>query len=275
MKILVRYFIIFFVIFNFSFLPVFAEKGVKSIVNIHQEFNLNNISDEVYFIVPKNIELNDNTIIPEGSILISETINAQSERRWHKSGYILCKLTGYLPSINESLVDLSDKNLYFIVRKYEPINKKEAAILATEIILTQGASFFAPGVDVLYFFTKGAILRKKHPHWFKAGVYNAYENSIFWFWLKGKPIDIDANQMVSIKQIEEDKVFKLNSQIDKRNEKLHAKNLKKQAKLAKKAEKLKLKQADYDYFENLNDNIIYIYFLQDVPDFEYDFGEVL
>jgi hypothetical protein len=166
--------------------------------------------------------------------------------------------------LSDETIDISDKNLYIIVRKYEPVNKKEVVITSTEIVLAQAASFFAPGVDILYFFTKGAIQRKKHPNWFKAGVSNAYENSICWFWLKGKPIDLNAGDEVKIKSIDKEKVEKLSKAIEKREIREAKQREKREIRLAKreakKAEKLARKNKKeistgeefYDIAENID-----------------------
>ena len=210
------------------------KNNIKFVAQIHQDFSTQSLPEEVNFKTIKRMTLLNKIEIPQRSILTTQTVQAQKERRWHKSGYILCKLKSYTPETQEEPIDVSDNNIYMIVRKYEPIDKKEAAIIGTEIVLAQAASFFAPGTDILYFFTKGAIQRKKNPNWFKAGVSNAYDNSICWFWLKGKPIEVEAGQLIAIKDIKEEKVYKLKEQIEKRNEKLAIKNEKKALKAEKK-----------------------------------------
>jgi len=196
-----------------------AKHAIKMIADVDTEFTAKTteLPDKIYFKTVTSKTIPDVLSIPEGSVVGLEVIKAQRELRWHKSGIILCKLSDYTPEGLEQPVDVSDKDIYLVVRKYEKINKKEAFWIGTELILAQGASFFAPGVDIGYFFIKGAIQRKKHPNWFKAGVHNAYDNSICWFWLKGKPIELDEGQQVSIKDIKPNKVDKLMAKIDKRN----------------------------------------------------------
>ena len=63
---------------------------------------------------------------------------------------------------------------------------------------------------------------------FKSGVSNAYENSIFWFWLKGKPIDLEADVSICFKEITKEKAQKLTKQINKRAEKSEKYKKKKQ-----------------------------------------------
>ncbi len=224
-------------------LPVLSKGNPKSMLaNIEQEFNMNNIPSEVYFKTSKKTKILDEITIPQRSIVRAEVLQAQKERRWHKSGFIVCKLKSYLVEMTEEPVDISDKDIYIVVKKYEPVNKKDAAILGTEILLTQSAAFFAPGVDILYFFTKGAILREKDPNWFKAGVHNAYDNSICWFWLKGKTIDVKANERMNLKTVDESKALKLTKQIQARNVKYEQKLIKKQAKAEIKNQKKLAKQ---------------------------------
>lgn len=220
MRELFRKLILFCLVFLITISPAFSKSNkIKMLSHINQDFRVADFPDEVRFKTIKKIKIFDDIVIPQRSIITVQTVQAQKERRWHKSGYIICKVKNFITEYENNVVDISDKNLYLVARKYEPIDKKEASILATEIVLTQAASFFAPGVDILYFFTKGAIQREKHPNWFKAGVYNAYENSICWFWLKGKPIDLEENDKVTLKEIGEEKALKLKGQIEKRKEK--------------------------------------------------------
>jgi len=277
MRVFCKRFIILFLIFNLIFSPAFARETFKAFGSVDREFSTKKIPSEIVVRIDEDNKLPDGTIIPAGSSIICNIMQVQLERRWHKSGYILCKLKGYIPGVEDgavateetkeetvtkdktasvgdvaksvaiekvsSIVDLSDKNIYMTVRKYENIDGKDAAILTTEIVVTQAAGivgscfiFFAP-VDIAYFFTKGAIRREKHHNWFKAGVYDAYDNSIFWFGLKGKPIDLEAADKVKIQTISEKKANKLSPKIAKRNKKLAIKNEKKAAKLEAKNQK--------------------------------------
>ena len=200
------------------FTPVQASDSIKLISHINQDFDVNDIQPEIKFKTIKKVTILNEITIPQRSVITAETIQAQKERRWHKSGYIICKVKSYITEYDE-FYDISDKNIYLIARKYEPIYKKEASVLATELVLTQAASVFAPGVDILYFFTKGAIQREKNPNWFKAGVSNAYDHSICWFWLKGKPINLEKDEKVQLKSIKEKRALKLKTQIERRKEK--------------------------------------------------------
>lgn len=242
--------LIIFIVFSLTFAPVLAKENFKMYGNINEEFSTSNIPNEVRIKTTEDNNLPDGTLIPADSTLTFKIMQVQKERRWHKSGYILCKLIDYTPDLETTPIDLSDKNIYLAIRKYEAIEGKEAAILTTEIILTQAAGivgscfiFFAP-VDIAYFFTKGAIRREKHHNWFKAGVHDAYDNSIFWFCLKGKPIELAESAPVKIQSLSEKKALKLNDQIAKRNEKQAIRDAKKLAKAERKEEKRQIKMAE-------------------------------
>ena len=223
--------------------PILASDLAKFHAGILNEFNTNeNIPEQISFSVTEEVKINDNLTIPAESTLIVKVFEFQKEKRWHKNGFFICNLLSYKPVETEETVDVSDKEIYFIARKYEPINKKEAGILGAEIILTQAASivascfiFVAP-VDIAYFFTKGAIQREKNPNWFKAGVSNAYDNSLFWFWLKGKPIDLAEGESVKLQEIPKKRADKINSKIAKRNAKKLARQQKRERSLAKNVE---------------------------------------
>ena len=212
-----------FIVFLAFVLPVcscYAKTNMKMRADANEEFTIKyqDLPDEVSFTTTQAKTIPNVISIPENSLIRLKVLNAQRELRWHKGGLVLCKLISYTPlDVSDTPIDVSDKDIYLTVRKYEPINKKEAWILGTEIVVMQGASFFAPGVDIGYFFIKGAIKREKHPHWFKAGVRNAYDNSIFWFPQKGKPIELNDDDQVTIKDISPKKADKLSKKIDQRN----------------------------------------------------------
>jgi hypothetical protein len=69
----------------------------------------------------------------------------------------------------------------------------------------------------------------------------AYDNSIFWFWLKGKPIELAEGDELRRNSINREKAEKINSKICLKNEKRLAKNEKK---LAKKEKKLAKKRKE-------------------------------
>ena len=229
-------------------------------VNSDLTIKTTELPDEITFKTKEIRKITEELSIPEGASVTLEVLKAQRELRWHKSGLILCKLKSYQPELAEKPIDVSDKELYLVARKYEPIDKKEATLIGIELVLAQGASFFAPGVDIAYFFTKGAIQRKKDPQWFKAGVYNAYENSICWFWLKGKPFELSEGEMVQIKTIKPEKVEKLSAKIDKRTARFERQAGKRIARLDEKRLKKDLKDekkmVNCSVVENAIENIV-------------------
>lgn len=180
--------------------------------------------DSFEFITQEEVKINENITIPAGALIKAKVQQFQKEKRWHKSGFLICKLTEYsLP--DKAPVNISDEEIHFVVRKYEVLNKKEAGVLGTEIVLTQAAAIvascfviFAP-VDIAYFFTKGAIKREKNPNWFKSGVMEAYDNSIFWFQLKGKPIELAEGDNIKLKSISKEKADKISVKIEKHSSK--------------------------------------------------------
>ena len=215
-----------FLLFVFILLPVGAKNLVNSKAQVHSEFNIldENIKT-IKFCPDENIKISRDVDIPPHAEIRAQIIQSQKEKRWHKSGFLICKLLDF--TLEGVTVDISKYDAYLVARQYEPVDKKEAAIIATEIIIMSGASFFAPGVDIGYFFLKGAIQRKKNPNWFKAGVSNAYDNSICWFWLKGKPIDLEQNDEIKLKHIQALDARDLSAKITYKKDKIAFKKEKK------------------------------------------------
>lgn len=240
---------------------VLAKNKVNMHADISDAFTINykDLPDEIKFRTTKDETIKGVVSIPQNSLITMEVVRAQRQLRWHKSGLILCKLKNYIPEGTDSIVDVSDKEIYVAIRKYEKINKKEAFIIGTELVLAQGASFFAPGVDIGYFFIKGAIQKKKDPNWFKAGVHNAYDNSIFWFCQKGKSIELTEGDQVKIKDIKPKKVEKMISKIDRRTERFERQALhrieKKEQKALKREYKHDKKMVDCTVVENTLEGI--------------------
>ena len=235
----------FLIVFTFVMTPVLAAENIKMLADVNSKFDLHSqdLPKEISFVVAETKSIPDIITIPEDSVVTVDIVNAEIERRWHKSGFIIGKIKSYQPEGMENPIDISDRELYVVVRKYEPVNAKEAWILGTEIVVMSGASFFAPGVDVGYFFLKGMITGDYHPNRFVSGVHSAYENSICWFWLKGKPIDLAENDLATAKGISEKKAKKLIKKVEKRNLKREIKYNKKIAKLDKKIAKREYKNA--------------------------------
>ena len=187
-------------------------------IRVTGDFNSSVMPDKVTLKTTKEIQLNNSVVIPENSTIRAEVVNIQQARRWHKSGYIVCKLKTFTNETEDTITNVEDEDIYLIVRKFEPIDKKEAGKIAAEVTATTAASFVVPGIDIVYYFTKGAIHKKDGETRFKSGVSSAYDNSVFWFWLKGKDIDLNNKDSVTVKQIELNKAQQLNTQIDKRKD---------------------------------------------------------
>ncbi len=172
-------------IFMMLVLPASAKGTVKAQARMTTGYSIEDDAQiEIKFMPGRQVNFGRGVVVKSKSVITAEVYQAQKERRWHKSGFVICKLMSYTEPDSEEEIDISNRDLYMVARKYEPIDPKEAAILSTELTTTTVASIFLPGVDIAYFFTKGAIQREKHSNWFKAGVSNAYDNSICWFWLK-------------------------------------------------------------------------------------------
>ena len=237
-----------FLIFVITCFPVLAADKIKFYADMQTEFSDLLQPEEVEFLIPEDVIINEEITIPAGAAVKAGILQSQKERRWHKSGFFVCRLISYSVD-EEEPVDLTEHEIHFVARKYEAINKKDASILGAEIILTQAASivgscfiFFAP-VDIAYFFTKGAISKKKHPNWFRSGVMEAYDNSIFWFQLKGKPIELAEGDEIKLKSVTKEKAEKMTAKISKRKAKKAARQEKRDAKKAVKQEKREAKEA--------------------------------
>lgn len=236
------------IIFSLFLSPVLAKDTIKMLADMNSsfDFHLQEIPDEISFVAVKAQTIPNIVTIPEDSTVTLEVINAEKERRWHKSGFIIGRLKTYCPKGVEIPVDVYDKGIYLVVRKYEEINPKEAVFFTLEYIVMSGASFFVPGVDIGYYFLKGLIMGENDPNRFKSGVHNAYNNSICWLWLKGKSIELVPDELISVKSINEVKALKLSSKVDKRNLKRNIKSNNKIQKCEDKYYKRQYKNAKKD-----------------------------
>ncbi len=233
------FFIIFLSIFIFS--PACAKSLVDTTATIHNEFDTKSeIPKIINFTINEAIIIPNLVEIPAKSHITGEIYRYQKELRWHKSAYIVIRLLNYTPP-NEEQVDIQEKNVYLTARKYERFDGRAASVLTIEILGSSAVSFFAPGVDVAYFFLKGAIVRDMHPNWFKSGVSKAYDNSILWFIEKGKSFDLCENDEIKLEHIEGKKFNKTIEKIDKRKEKTDKKLAKKELKNKQKEEKEQIK----------------------------------
>ena len=208
---------------SFAFVPAFAKED-KPIGTIQQQISLEGMPQGISFITGAELKLlGGKVIIPKGSTVYAKVIDSQGERRWHKSGFIICKLKGYTTpnpqnTEDEDYTNIERKDIYMVARKYEAIDKKQAGKTAAEVTATTAAGIVIPGIDIAYYFTKGMIKKQDDLTRFKSGVHCAYENSIFWFWLKGKPIDLEENASIKFTEISEERAEKLQEQIEKRKE---------------------------------------------------------
>lgn len=221
------------------FMPAGAKNTNNTLGTIQNNFNpYVEIPKFVNFTLSEDIEIPDIIEIPKGANINAEVLKFQRELRWHRSAYVVTKLLNYTKENEKNQIDVSDKEIYLVVKKYKRFDGREAGIVAGEIIGSSTASFFLPGIDIAYFFLKGAIVRDMHPNWFKSGVSNAYDNSILWFIEKGKKIELDVNDEVEIKHIKNEKLGDIFKKIDKRKEKDDKKLEKKEIKNQKKEEEI-------------------------------------
>lgn len=235
-------FLIGFFLFLIINSPSYAQNLFKANATLQDELNLKQTAGaKIDFINNEEINVPNIVLIPEKSLITGEILRIQKELRWHKSGYAILKLISYKEE-NKNPVDISEKNIYVAARQYRYPDKKEAVITGTEIAGSAAASFFLPGVDIAYFFTKGAIVRDKDPNWFKSGVSKAYENSILWFIMKGKDIDLEEGDMIQLKYFENKKLEKTVAKIDKRKQKEIKKEEKREIKKDQKDKKKQIKE---------------------------------
>ena len=239
---------IIFIIFISITSTVFAKNPVNITARVCHDLSVYDDTPEVVeFIINEPIEISFFEI-PIYSTIKAEIYQFYHEQRWHKAGFVVCKVLSY--ETKDGTVDISDKNFYLYMRMHEPANPKQIAITATELTIMTGASFFAPGADIGYFFLKGAILRKYHPNWFKAGVSSAYDNSILWFIEKGKPLKLFAGEEIKLKYIPEEKAHDIEAKYAYKKFKTAFREEKKitkaEIKEIKRQEKAELKNTEYN-----------------------------
>lgn len=168
----------------------------------------------IYLKTEGDSELKNIAYLPEKAMIKAEVCLVQKEKRWHKHAYALLRLIEFVPDESDESVNLYDDNLYLVARRYIPVDFPDAAGTGIELGATTAASFFFPGIDIAYYFAKGAIKRDNNPNWFKSGVSEAYDNSIFWFIQKGRTIKLEEEAEVQLKTISSRKVNKLLKQKD-------------------------------------------------------------
>lgn len=95
------------------------------------------------------------------SIIKLNVFDVRAEKRFHKSGYFRgCIISYQIPSEKE-VYFLDGEQVCFLGKKYEAIDKVEAAVNSAEFAATTAAGFMMPGSDIIYYFTRGAIQNKK------------------------------------------------------------------------------------------------------------------
>ena len=145
-----------------------------------------------------------NLKIPAGTILKAKVNTTTTERRFHKSAFLIVNFEEIKEG--DCFKSITGYNIGGVIRKYEKIDKKDATITGAELTTTTVAAFIIPGIDILYYFTKGCIQNTKAETRFKSGVHNAYDNSIMWFFLKGKPIKLVEGDSVAVLMCDNDMI---------------------------------------------------------------------
>ena len=222
-------------LFIITFLPVCAKNLIDTTGIIKQDFSMSAPLPKIINFTPyEDIIINDKTTIPKGSQVSAEILKHQKELRWHKSAFLVVKVLSYKLEKQKKPTKIKGEDVILVVRKYKRYDGRAASIIATEIIASNAADFFAPGTGFAYFFLKGAAVRDKHLNWFKSGISNAYDNSIFWFILKGKNMELDENDEIKIEYFEQEKLDKTIKKVEKRELKQEKKSAKQKIKNEKK-----------------------------------------
>lgn len=243
-------------IFFVTLLPVCAKDKIKANATMESEFSIEeNVFENITFRTEKEIILEDKVTIPENSTVTAFVYQAQKEKRWHKAGFVILKLLSFTNDDNKEPVNIEEYDIYLAGKKYESANAKDVTITGVELAASTAASFMIPGVDILYYFTKGAILKEDSKSRFKSGVSNAYENSICWFFLKGRPVDFEYGDTIQLKNLDKEKAEKLKVKIDTANDKIAAKIQKKSETALKKAKQKEAKMRAKEEKSALQDNL--------------------
>lgn len=178
--------------------PTFAKDSTKIIGQVRTELTIETIDKSVPIYLNTPYKINDKINIPQGSTINIYIENNSKEKRFHKSGFFIGKIIDYTTPINNQTYNIEKENIIVVGRKYEEVNASDVARTGTEITATTIAGFIIPGSDIAYYFTKGAIQNETGTR-FKSGVHCAYDNSILWFILKGKPINLKKGDYVILK----------------------------------------------------------------------------
>lgn len=180
-------------------LPVYAHTAKLRAV-ILSDFDENNNLPVAAFKLSEPLLLDDFKELPAESIVNLNVFDVRSEKRFHKSGYFRgCLINYQIPAETEVYI-LEGEQVCFLGKKYQAIDKVDAAVNTAEFAAATTAGFMIPGSDIIYYFTKGAIQNKKGPNRLKSGVINAYDNSIFWVIKKGEPINLKNGDEVILRR---------------------------------------------------------------------------
>ena len=215
-----KYLIYTLILFFFIPLPSFARQK-KTIATIQEQIDIKEGLDGISFITQSELTLSKEGItIPKDSIVYAYILDTQQERRWHKSGYAVCKLKGYITQeLDEpSYSDIEKKDIYIVIRTHKPVDKKEVGKKTGISALAFASNFIVPGAGIAYYFTRGMIKKEEGKTRFKSGVSNVYNNSVFWFWLKGKPVNLEENTDIYFKEITREQARNLLEAIQAYNE---------------------------------------------------------
>ena len=189
--------------------PVLANDKTKTIGQMQNELTTETIGKSISLSLITPWCIDETTNIPQDSTINIYIENSSKEKRFHRSGFFLGKIISYTEPNSNSTTNLEKNNILVVGRKYEAVKGSEVAKTGTEITATTIAGFIIPGSDIVYYFTKGAIKNEAGTR-FKSGVHCAYDNSIFWFILKGKPINLQKGDFVILKSPKKSELKLLN-----------------------------------------------------------------
>ena len=83
-----------FALFLVVLTPAYAKD--ESIGTVQQQINSEQMPNGISFIAQTELKLSDGRVsIPKDSTVYAYITNNQGERRWHRGGFIICKLKGY------------------------------------------------------------------------------------------------------------------------------------------------------------------------------------
>ena len=214
------------VFFAFNNLACASFHGVKFRAQMCGDFATHeNINNTVKFIPLTDVEYGGTTL-KKGSTVTVRVDDIQREKRFHRNAFFM--FTPVKVTDGNGYISLEDCGLHGMARRFDKLDKKDATLTGVEIVTATAAGFFLPGIDIAYYFTKGAIQNKKSTNRFKSGVSNAYDNSILWLILKGKRLNLVNGDMIVVYFGSSEDVFRYQKKTDTYKE--EKKELKKRTK---------------------------------------------